>query len=73
LTSTSKSCGIICSFLVFMRKHPDALAWFTKPESAMKKQIRETVNEKEKEQRKLLQHVEAIRDKYQVMVTSSLD
>jgi hypothetical protein len=56
-----------------MRKHPDALAWFTKPESAMKKQIRETVNEKEKEQRKLLQHVEAIRDKYQVMVTSSLD
>jgi hypothetical protein len=47
-----------------MRKHPDALAWFTKPEIAMKQRIRDTVNEKEKEQRKLLQHVEAVQDKY---------
>ena len=61
------------SFLVFMRKHPDALAWFTKPESAMKKQIRETANEKEKEQRKLLQHVEGIQENYQITVMSSLE
>jgi len=56
-----------------MRKHPDALAWFTKPESAMKKQIRETANEKEKEQRKLLQHVEAIQENYQITAIASLE
>ena len=63
----SKNFSTICSFLVFMRKHPDALAWFTKPEIAMKQRIRETVNEKEKEQRKLLQHVEAVQDRYEGM------
>jgi hypothetical protein len=37
-----------------MRKNPDALAWFTKPEIAMKARIRETVNEKEIAQRNML-------------------
>lgn len=37
-----------------MRKQPDALAWFTKPEMAMKQRIRDTANEKELETKQLL-------------------
>ena len=43
-----------------MRGQPERLAWFTKPEIAIKQRVREYVNEKKVEQRKLLEQVEMI-------------
>lgn len=40
-----------------MKHNPDALAWFTKPEKAMKQRINDYVNEKQKESQKLIEQV----------------
>jgi hypothetical protein len=44
-----------------MRNKPDGLAWFTKPEIALKQRVKDHYrNEKESEQRKIFEHVEVI-------------
>jgi hypothetical protein len=49
-----------------MRKKPDGLAWFTKPEIAIKQRVKDHYrNEKEKEHRKVLEHVDYLRSKYE--------
>ncbi len=47
-----------------MRNKPDGLAWFTKPEIAIKQRVREFYrNEKETEKRRLHEHVDKLRAK----------
>lgn len=43
------------SFKRVMRQNPDALAWFTKPEKAMKQRINDYVSQKQKESLKLME------------------
>ena len=45
-----------------MRQNPDALAWFTKPEKAMKQRINDYVSQKQKESLKLMEQVSSVRD-----------
>ena len=57
-----------------MRKKPDGLAWFTKPEIAIKQRVKDHYrNEKEKEHRKVLEHVDYLRSKYEQQVGYTLD
>ena len=57
-----------------MRKKPDGLAWFTKPEIALKQRVKDHYrNEKEQEQRALLEHVEVIKEKQAALVGYLLD
>ena len=57
-----------------MRKKPDGLAWFTKPEIALKQRVKDHYrNEKEQEQRELLEHVEVIKEKQAALVGYLLD
>lgn len=44
-----------------MRGQPERLAWFTKPELAIKQRVREYLNEKRVEQRKFLEQVDLIK------------
>ena len=45
-----------------MKQNPDALAWFTKPEKAMKQRINDYVSQKKKENLKLIEQVKSVRD-----------
>ena len=45
-----------------MNQNPDALAWFTKPEKAMKQRINDYVSQKQKESLKLIEQFKTVRD-----------
>jgi len=51
-----------------MKQNPDALAWFTKPEKAMKHRINDYVNKKHQDHLKLIEQVKSVRD----MVNASM-
>lgn len=53
---------------------PDGLAWFTKPEIAIKQRVKDHYrNEKEKEHRKVLEHVDVVRGKHALQVGYIID
>lgn len=57
-----------------MRVKPDGLAWFTKPEIAIKQRVKDHYrNEKEKEHRKLLEQVDFVRGKHEQQVDTIVE
>lgn len=60
-------------FIAFMRKNPDALAWFTKPDLALKQRIKEFKSEQQNDLRELLMHLEEISEETTEYYRYSMD